>query len=99
MRNFSVGLVDNYENPNITNTFIHTTTRNITNTYYYLSIRSREDKETITGKFLVLVEIFLLFEKRKEGRTKKERRKGGKSERKFVYFSKMQKKLADLAMK
>ena len=38
------------------------------------------------GKFLVLVEIFLLFEKRKEGRTKKERRKGGKSERSLFTF-------------
>ena len=34
---------------------------------------------------------FFTFEKRKEGRTKKERRKGGKSERKFVYFSKIAK--------
>ena len=30
---------------------------------------------------------FFTFEKRKEGRTKKERRKGEKSERKFVFVS------------
>ena len=46
------------------------------------------------GKFCFIRQIFgaggvfFTFEKRKEGRTKKERRKGGKSERKFVYFSK-----------